>query len=437
MVAMTIGKTVHPSDTPCRWPGVLYHNGVFSSITSRFDLPTNRLYRLRDELRRKQIRITDLVSGNLNDQGIFFPMGLLQKALAAGARASRSYRPDPLGQAPAREAVSRFYAGQGLKIPIDQILLTPGTSVSYWYAFKLLADVGDEILAPVPSYPLFDSIAALCGVKLTPYRLRERARWEIDFDVLEAAITPRTKAIVLISPHNPTGAVATEDEIQRLEEIAVRRGLAIISDEVFSSFIFTSSPRRKSGPSRLGSGFRRNDVFRPAASLAPLVLTMNGLSKMLALPGMKIGWMAVTGDPALVKKALKTLEMISDTFLPVHEPAQFSLPLLLKTGAAFQKSYVREVRKRLGVAVDILRQSGSLSFTEPEGGFFLTTRLVNNGTDEEEIACQLLQEHRILIHPGYFYDLEGGHLVLSFVSQPTVLRKALKHLQRDIIGRIR
>jgi aspartate/methionine/tyrosine aminotransferase len=381
---------------------------MISSIADQFNLPTNCLYQVRDELIRKHVPFADLVSGNVSTQGIQFPAKLLQKAMAAGIHASRLYHPDPLGQPSARTAISRYYAEEGFKIPVDQILLTPGTSVSYWYAFKMLADVGDEILAPMPSYPLFDSIASLCGVKLTPYRLREKVRWEIDFDDLEAGITSRTKAIVLISPHNPTGSVATPEEVKQLADIAARHGLAIISDEVFSIFLFGST-----------------DLARPMATSAPLVLTMNGLSKMLALPGMKIGWMTVTGDPSRVKKAIKTLEMISDTFLPVNEAAQSALPHIFKGSTAFQKSYVAAIQDRLSSTLKILEKPSEISFVKPEGGFFLSIRLKGSTLDEEEIAARLLQKYRILVHPGYFYDMEGQHLVFSFVSRRASLIRSL------------
>ena len=390
---------------------------MFSSIAEQFDQPTNRLYRLRDELVRNHIRMTDLVSGNVNTQGIIFPKGLFQKALAAGARASRTYHPDPLGQPAAREAISRLYAKEGFKVPPEQLVLTPGTSISYWYAFKLLANSGDEILCPSPSYPLFDSIAALSGIALTHYRLHERARWEIDFESLEAAITARTRAIIFISPHNPTGAVATPEEIKRLSSIASAKNLAIISDEVFSPFLF----------------FERELLPRPAQTTAPLVITLNGLSKMLALPGLKIGWMSVTGEPFLVKSSLKTLEMVSDTFLPVNEAAQLAVPPILAGSGAFQKSYVKEIKKRMRCAVDLLGHQMKISFVKPEGGFFLTLRLADKDHDEEEMALRLLKNHRVLVHPGYFYDMEGRHLVFSFVSRPATLRKSL----RALIGLIR
>ncbi len=389
---------------------------LLSDLTQQFDLPPNRLYQLKDEFLRAGKPLTDLVSGNVNQQGIHFPASILQQALRKGLMASRDYHPDSFGQPAARKAIRRLYAGSNLVVPEDQILLTPGTSISYWYAFKTLANPGDEILSPCPSYPLFEAIAGLSGVILKPYRLQEGNRWSIDFDHLESQITSRTKAIILISPHNPTGSVASEKDIQTLAALAAKYHLAVISDEVFSPFLYT---------------LKR--LPRPVASLAPLVFTLNGISKMLALPGMKIGWMAVTGDSALVKASLKSLAMISDTFLPVNEAAQFALPDLLKKSALFQKTYIEEMNNRSGVAADVLGDRLKGTFARPEGGFFMTLNLQGTGMEEDDLAYRLLKKHRILVHPGYFYDMEGNHLVFSFASQPSVLRRALKILLSEIL----
>src|SRR5262249_9692076 len=165
-----------------------------------------------------------------------YPAETLAEILKEAAEAARIYRPDSLGQRPAREAITQYY--RGLQISSDHVVITPGTSVSYWYCFKLLTENGDEILCPQPSYPLFDYIARLAGVYMRQYRLDEKHGWAIDLDHLESQITTGTRAIVLISPHNPTGMVASEDELQRVAEIAARHALAIISDEVFSEFLF-------------------------------------------------------------------------------------------------------------------------------------------------------------------------------------------------------
>ncbi len=385
---------------------------MLSSIAQDFNIPTNALYSLRDQFIQEKKSFIDLVSGNVNAQGIHFPAAILYKALAQGVTKSRTYQPDPLGQKAAREAIGRYYKREGLDLTRDQIVLTPGTSISYWYAFKVLADSGDEVLCPTPSYPLFDSIAALSGIKCVPYSLKEGARWTIDFAQLESRITSRTKAVVLISPHNPTGAVATAEEIQTMAEIAGRHHLAIIADEVFSPFLFV--------PGHLP---------RPAETSAPLVITLNGLSKMLALPGVKIGWMAVTGSSALVSKTMKALEMISDTFLPVSEVAQFSLPTILNSSRPFQKKYVSQVKERMEAIVELLTKVPEVEFCRPEGGFFLTLRWKKEGIADEDVALSLLKNDQLLVHPGYFYDMEPRHLVLSLVNPPARIKQAADAIQ--------
>ena len=384
---------------------------MFSEIANEFQGETNPLYRERDLLLSRGEKVTDLVSGNVHHHGIGYPQTVIEKALHDAAGLARRYRPDPLGQSSAREAISRYYGEEGLPIPPGQILLAPGTSLSYWYAIKLFAEPGDEILSPRPTYPLFDAIAALAGVRMVDYRLREADRWEIDFDHLESRITERTRAIVLISPHNPTGAVAGEEELARLAEVAARHRLPIISDEVFSPFLFG-----------------RDRLPRPAAAGAPLVLTLNGFSKMLALPGMKIGWIAFSGEAPLVRKALAAVETISDTFLPVNETAQFAVPALLEGAKSFLSEYRSAIRERARLAVRLLSRSSRLSFIPPEGGFYMTLRINAPEADEETLALDLLRRERLLLHPGFFYDLDPPHLVFSFVSEPALLEESLERV---------
>jgi alanine-synthesizing transaminase len=368
----------------------------FSDFAANLGGPTNPLYVLHERLKTDGHAIVDLVRGNVNEHGIVYPPDILENILAKAAGAARVYRPDSLGQPAAREAVARYYSN--LKIPPEQILMTPGTSVSYWYCFKLLAEPGDEMLCPQPSYPLFDYIARLASVYMRHYRLLESREWAIDLDYLENQITSGTRAIILISPHNPTGMVADQTQLQGLAEIARRHSLPIISDEVFSEFLFDL------------------DAFpRPASTKAPLVFTLNGFSKMFALPGMKIGWMALTGDTDLVKKSMAALELISDTFLPVNEIAQFAVPEIFSRGQDFLAKYRSWVSQCRSAALDGLQ---GIPFVKPRGGFYITIPLSG---DEEQAASTLLEQDRILVHPGYFYDIRPDHLVMTFIDDPDSL----------------
>jgi aspartate/methionine/tyrosine aminotransferase len=377
----------------------------FSDFAANLGGPKNPLYQLHDRLKAEGAKVTDLVRGNVNEHGIVYPPDLLGEILQEAARAARVYRPDSLGQRPAREAIAAYY--DGLKISPDQIVLTPGTSVSYWYCFKLLTENGDEILCPQPSYPLFDYIARLAGVYMRHYRLDESRDWAIDLDHLENQITSGTRAIILISPHNPTGMVAGEEQLRGVAEIATRHALPVISDEVFSEFLF--------GP----------DSFpRVAATAAPLVFTLNGFSKMFALPGMKIGWMAISGADALVKKSVAALELISDTFLPVNEIAQSAVPEIFRSGAGFLKDYKEWVQRCRSAAVTGLK---GIRFVEPKGGFYVTVPIAG---DEEEAAARLLEREGILVHPGYFYDITPDHLVMTFIDEPELVAQHFEKISR-------
>jgi alanine-synthesizing transaminase len=370
----------------------------FSSLAETLAASKNPLYILHDQLRAAGHPILDLVKGNVNEHGIVYPQDALQKIFGEASESARVYKPDPLGQLSAREAISAYYDG---RIPPEQFIVTPGTSVSYWYCFKLLAGPEDEILTPRPSYPLFDYIAQLCGVTLTTYELDESHNWAIDLEHLERQVGSRTRAIVLISPHNPTGMVASMSQLHELATIAARYEVPIIADEVFSEFLFGHEA-----------------MPRPAFTDAPLVFTLNGFSKMFALPGMKIGWIGVSGDDALVDKALSALELISDTFLPVNETAQFAVPQIFAQGKAFLAQYKQWIAQCRSAAVECL---SGCRFAAPEGGFYVTLRL---SQDEEEAALRLLRDNHVLVHPGYFYEIAPDHLVMTFIQNADDLRRA-------------
>jgi len=394
---------------------------MFSDIASKLHSESNDLYRLRDELLAEGREIRDLVSGNINESGYVFPQNLLEEILTRASRGCRVYHPDSFGQPAAREAVSEFYARSGITVNPADILITPGSSLAYWYCFRLLANAGDEVLCPRPSYPLFDYIALLAGVKLTSYRMPEENGWSIDLEYLEANITTRTRAIALISPHNPTGYVASAEEIAGIADIARRHNIPIISDEVFSEFLIEPG-----------------ELPRPAASDAPLVFTLNGFSKMLALPGMKFGWMAVSGDADKVRQAMRALELISDTFLPVNEIVQAAAPEFFQLGNAIRFEFAMRIRAAWRLAEKHLSETAACRYEKPGGGFHVVLNLNGGGKScgEEEAAHRILTEKHLLVHPGYFYDMNPHHLVLCFVQKPEVINAAFPELLKTIQGSV-
>lgn len=383
----------------------------FSKLADRLAAKRNRLYTEHEKASSSGRTILDLISANLAEQGWVFPQERLRAILADAAPRARIYRPDPLGLRSAREAIADYYRAAGVPASAEQVLITPGTSLSYFYCLKLLASPGEEILCPSPSYPLLESIAELAGLQLRDYRLQESRGWELDLDHLESQISTRTRALVLISPHNPTGMVAGRQSLEELAAVACRHDLPILADEVFSEFLYEPEA-----------------LPRPASTPAPLVFTLNGFSKMVGLPGLKLGWVLVSGRQARVRRSLEVMELISDTFLPVNDLAQHMVRDILESREAFASGCRRWLLRCRRIAGDVLSQCPGVRFTLPRGGFYLTLKVGEAEVDEEALCIHLLREAGVLVHPGYFYDMAPAHLVLTFALQHELLGRSLQAL---------
>ena len=311
---------------------------------------------------------------------------------------SLMYDPDPRGMLRAREAVCRYYSEHRAELSPDALVLTTSTSEGYGYLFRLLCDAGDEVLVAQPSYPLFDFLADLKDVRLKPYPLFYDYGWWIDFAALERQISPRTRAIVVVHPNNPTGHGTRAAERHRLEELCARHGLALIVDEVFLDY-----------------SLDRPDT-EPLVSFAVgphpvLTFVLTGMSKIAALPQMKAAWIATFGPEAARREAMSRLEVIADTFLSMNAPVQLALPVWLEGRKGIQRQILDRVRENLAQ----VEQSG-VEALRVEAGWCAILRLPqSHGSDE--IAGSLLKECGIIIHPGSFYGIsEAGRVVASLIG---------------------
>ncbi|RMH31302.1 MAG: pyridoxal phosphate-dependent aminotransferase, partial [Candidatus Hydrogenedentota bacterium] len=302
--------------------------------------------------RQRGVPIVDLITANPHEHGIEFPADRLEQIMIEATRAARIYRPDPRGQLAAREAVAAYHGG----VAPDQVVLTCGTSMAYWYVFRLLARPGGNVLCPTPTYPLFDDLARAAGLNVRSYHLSRGpgGAWHIDTEEVEFQITPRTVALVIVSPHNPTGQVASASELARVAEIATRHRLPVVFDEVFREFLHTAA-----------------EVPRPGSYSLPFAITLNGVSKMFALPQLKAGWMVVEGsDSVLVNKFLTALEYLSDTFLPVNEMVQAALPRLLSPRGFSEVARLAAMyRQRMESLIQAWRAHG-IPVAMPDGGVY-------------------------------------------------------------------
>ncbi len=305
------------------------------------------------------------------------------------------YDPDPRGMLAARAAVAEYYGGHGARVDPDAVVLTTSTSEGYGYLFRLLCDAGDEVLVAQPSYPLFDFLADLEDVRLRPYPLFYDYGWWIDFAELERRVGPRTRAIVVVHPNNPTGHMTRAAERMRLEEICLRHGLALIVDEVFLDY-----------PVELEETGLSSFAVGPHPVLT---FVLSGMSKIAGLPQMKVGWVAAFGPEEILGEALGRLEVIADTFLSVNAPMQMALPAWLAGRHGIQGQILERVRGNLAAA-----EGAGLDVLLVEAGWSAILRLPQRG--QGELALELLRTMGVVVHPGLFYGMsEGSRVVVSLI----------------------
>lgn len=342
----------------------------------------------------------DLTSSNPTRAGIAYPAELLEVLQRAQAR-SLVYRPEPFGLPSAREAVARL-TGAGAA----DVMLTASTSEAYSFLFKLLCDPGDAVLVPAPSYPLFEHLAELEGVQALPYRLAYDGAWHVDLDQLRRAVTPRVRAIVVVSPNNPTGHYLRQSEGDALAAL----GLPLLRDQVFAPFPLAEGASLAASP---------NDGC--------LTFTLDGLSKRAGSPQLKLGWTVVSGPEAARGEACERLELIADTFLSVATPIQQALPDLLELCPAVTAAISARCRQNLAL-LERAVQAAPLTLLRAEAGWSAVLRLPAVAS-EEQLVLGLLREASVLVQPGWYYDFETEpYAVVSLLTEPSTFQEGTERL---------
>ncbi len=360
--------------------------------------------------------LLDLTVSNPAATGLALPSGW-PRLLAD--EAGRAYAPDPKGACAAREAIARYCEERsGHRADPDDFFLTAGTSEGYSHLFRLLCEAGDAILVPRPSYPLLDALAGLSDVVVEGYPMLPEARdgfvaWRPDREALAGRVTPRTRAVCVVQPDNPTGAAPSPEDAAWLLEFAERRGLALIVDEVFADY-------------------RHDGGVTPfLASRGPLVFTLNGLSKLVGLPQLKLAWIRVAGG-ADAARAKEHLEWICDAHLSVGVAPQLAAPELLRRRNEFQAPIRARLAENLKTLRELSAGNPSLAPLWPQGGWCVPIRCGGIG-DDEAFAIRLVEEHGVLAQPGYFYDFEDEEtLVASLLAPPEVFGEGIRRLAAAI-----
>ena len=380
------------------------------STRTNWDLAENDLAVAVRAVRAAGTELLDLTVSNPTDCGFLYDAKALLNPLSQVE--AMHYEPDPLGMATARAAVAQYYRDAGAEVAVERLCLTTSTSEAYSFLFRLLCDPGDEVLIARPSYPLFDFIARLDDVRLIEYPLLYDYGWHIDLHALEQAITPRTRAIVIVHPNNPTGNFASDAERTALDELCARRDLALIVDEVFLDY-----PVEEIRPRSFAAG-------RSQA----LTFVLSGLSKVCGLPQMKVSWIAANGPDDAVGRAMARIEVIADTFLSMNAPMQQALPHWL----AGREELQRHIRARMQTnltALDARLPGTQANRLETHGGWTVVLRVPR--TVKGRPFAEAALEQGVVVQPGEFYGLPEGRVVLSLLTPSLAWERGLGLLPID------
>lgn len=391
---------------------------------TNWNLTTNAYTRALEEHRREGRELLDLAASNPTTVGLNYERGKLLLALANPL--ALTYEPSPKGLLSAREAVAGYYAERGIQISPDDLILTTSTSEGYSFLFRLLCEPGDAVLVPTPSYPLFDFLADLQDVKLVLYELVYDHGWQMDFHSLQqaAARSSHCKAVLVVHPNNPTGSFVKASEAAQLARFCWQNHLAIIADEVFLDYSLKNAQRSEVGAPSFASGFDAK------GGSDALTFTLSGLSKIAALPQMKVAWIAVSGPDELKHEALNRLEVIADTYLSMNAPMQWAISAMLEERVGIQRQLITRIHANLAELDRQLAIQTLCTRLEVEGGWYVILRVPVTGSDEE-LAIALLRQEGVLVQPGHFYDFaRDGHLVVSLITPEDVFHAGMERLLR-------
>ncbi len=392
---------------------------MFASRTN-WPLEPNRFARALEAHRHSGKPLLDLTASNPTACGFAYPEAEILAALA-DPRALR-YRPDPKGLRETREAVAEYYrerAGffpSAERVDPERVLLAASTSEGYSYIFRLLCEPGDEVLVPAPSYPLFEFLADLADVRLVPYPLLYDHGWQMDFASLRAALTSRSRAVLVVHPNNPTGSFVKARETAALAEICASREMAMVADEVFLDY-----------------GDAESVATTFAFGSAALTFTLSGLSKICALPQMKLAWIVTSGPAHSVQAAMERLEIIADTFLSPSTPVQLATAKFLALRGSLASQLRARIAANLAFLDSTLPARGAICRLRREGGWYAVLRMAATPgaalEDDEEFAVALLDRCSVLVHPGHLFNFPGdGFLVVSLIVPEDEFSEGIRRL---------
>ena len=328
---------------------------------------------------------------------------------------------DSKGLYSARKAIMQECQKIGIDgVDIDDIYLGNGVSELITMAMQALLNNGDEVLIPAPDYPLWTAAVSLSGGKPVHYVCDEAAGWFPDIADIEAKLSPDTRALVIINPNNPTGAVYSKEILLELIELARRHDLILFTDEIYSKIVYDEAE------------------YIPLASLADdlFIVSFNGLSKSYRLAGFRSGWMILSGNKALAEDYIEGLEILTNMRLCANVPAQFAVQTALGGYQSINELILPGGRLKLqrDLAWELLSQIPGVSCVKPGGAIYMFPKLdpsVYRIEDDVALIMDILEQEKILLVQGSAFNIQDSqHFRLVFLPREDELKQAVHQIAR-------
>ena len=371
---------------------------------------------LRYALMEMAAELPDIIALGRGDPDLATP----PHVIAAAQDVIRNGQTDPTpiaGMPDLRTAIAdKLNADNGLSVTTDNVIVTTGGQEGLFLLMQTLIDPGDEILVPDPRYTSYDDAILSAGGEMVMVPTDHEDAFNLRAEAVEAAITPKTKALLIVTPSNPTGGIVTEDRLREIAEVAIKHNLIVISDEIYEKFVYTPWQHFSIGS---------------LPGMAERTITLNGFSKAYAMTGLRVGY---TAAPVNFIEAMTNVK--AATTGPAATPSQHAA-LAAITGPigplrAAQMVYAGR-RRTMMQGLDAM----GLDYSEPRGGFFLWTNSSSTGIHATELSYLLLKEGRVLIFPGTgFGEQWGGYLRISLLQSTDKIREALERMQ-SVVERYR
>ncbi|TGM53534.1 pyridoxal phosphate-dependent aminotransferase [Leptospira adleri] len=382
-------------------------------FSSRFSFQDgeNEFSRILSEYKKKKISYIDLTLSNPTQAGFQYPSEAIRHSFQTNDLIT--YIPDPQGNEQARNTISDYYRSKGVMIDPDDLFLVSSSSEAFSYLFKLFCDAGDSILIPAPGYPLFEFLSVMEGLQTIAYITKKENSWRLKATDLDPKILSKSKLLLIVSPNNPTGSVFGRSDFESVKDILKKYNIPTVIDEVFSDYVYEGE-----------SHFTLTDSEIP-------VITVNGLSKTLGLPGMKLSWILLSGPAPWKKKTKELLELISDTYLSVNTPVLNVLSDLMQWRTMIQTQILKRIQRNRAVLKQIIFEFDTSERIEcdlPKAGWYCTIES-KDFFPEEKFSLRLLKEKQVYVHAGEMFGFPNmdaaGRIVLSLLTETDAFESGL------------